>query len=116
MTDTIGSQEFEQLLYGAGLDFANDSDYRIWQEELKAYQGDNAARDIKQILAKAVARKVQAAAMKSASNLDEYFTWFREQEQANNQQVKPLPKSNAEMTATEGLNQYFTEWRKKNLP
>ena len=40
------------------------------------------------------------------------LTWEATPGEAKNQKTQPQPKSNAEMSATEGLNEYFAGWRK----
>ena len=112
MTDKIDMATFERMVHESGLDFGDDRDYELWKEAVESYQGDNLPGAVPQLLSSAGAKKASTKKA-NAKSLDGYFEELRNEEKAKNPQVKPQPKSNADMTATEGLDAHFSEWRKK---
>lgn len=112
MTDKINMANFERMVHESGLDFGNDRDYELWQEAIESYQGDDLPGAVPQLLANAASKKA-ITKKANAKTLDEYFKGVREEERAKNQKTQPQPKSNAEMSATEGLNEYFANWREQ---
>lgn len=111
MNNELSLQEFEKMIGDAGLDFASDSDYHLWEDEIMKYEGDDLTRDVPKILANAASRKANAK-MKNAGSLNEYFTQFREREIVSQPKIRSKQKTMQDMTATEALDQYFDAYRK----
>lgn len=105
--DDLNSKIFAQMIKDAGLDFTRKADVDLFDAACGEYTGDNLTRDIRQVLANAASKKP------AAETLNSHFDNFRKQERSKNPTITPQQKEEKDLTATEGLDQYFAELRTK---
>ena len=107
--DDINVKDFTRMLKDAGLDFTRKADVALFDAACGEYTGDNITRDIGLVIAKAASKK------SAADTLNSHFDNFREQERAKNPTITPQPKEEKDQSAFEGLEKYFSQWRKSNI-